>query len=159
MADPAITSVIDAIVERVEAIDPTIDPAAQFKRSSETSPPTTKNRRTFDLDFLGQPADLSAIGQGVQTVGLADVLASFRISVAYPIGRSEKALETTLASDSEHIRRALSRSATWAGTPVRTLRAFRSTVDWSEQEPIEQQPGLVRLVVEVTFLYRETESP
>ena len=158
MAAPAITQVLDAIVKKVEAIDPSIDPGSRFKRSSETVPPTTRNRRTFNLDFMGQPQDLSAAGSGTQTVGQADVVAEFQLRIAYPIARNERNLETLLAADSELVRRALSRSANWTGTTVRTMRSFRSSVDWSERTTPAGQPGTVRLVVKATFLYRELEQ-
>jgi hypothetical protein len=159
MAAPAITSVLDAIVARLEAITPTEDPGRAFRRSGETAPATTKAARFFDIDFAGQPSDESAAGRGVQTPGFADVLAAFRITVEYPLGRQAKRLDTVLASDSEHIRRALSRSANWTGTSVRTMRSFRSTVDQAVTQTDEGlEPGNKLLVVEVTFLYRETET-
>ena len=72
MTAPAIAEAIDAIVERVEAIDPTISPESPFWRRSEKTPATTKTRRGFDVDFQGHPRDLSNGGPGVQTHGLAD---------------------------------------------------------------------------------------
>jgi hypothetical protein len=157
MAAPAITSVLDAIVAKLEAIVPTEEPGRAFRRSGETAPASTKAARFFDVDFVGQPSDESALGRGVQTPGFADVLSAWRITVEYPLGRRAKALDTILASDSEHIRRALSRSANWAGTDVRALRSFRSTVDWPPDLG-ETEPGTVLLVVEVTLLYRENET-
>jgi hypothetical protein len=154
MPAPAIPALITKIVEKVEAIAPTEGPGSRFRRSGEAAPATTRNRRTFDLDFTGQPADLS-LTAGTQTVGVADVLASFRLDVEYPLARNERNLETVLASDSEHIRRALTRSANWTGTTVRACRSFRSTVE-QEVAP-DGTPGTVHLLVDVTYLYREQE--
>lgn len=157
MAAPAITQVLDAIVAKVEAIVPSIDPDVTFRRSSETVPATTKARRWFDLAFSGQPSDESALGRGVQSPGLADVVSAWNIRVEYPLSRNRKDLDTRLAADSELIRRALSRSANWARTPIKAIRSFRSVVAWPAQETPETNPELVYLVVDVSFLYRENE--
>lgn len=153
MTAPAIAEAIDAIVERVEAIDPTISPESPFWRRSEKTPATTKTRRGFDVDFQGHPRDLSNEGLGVQTHGLADRIARLDLVVEYPIARAERALETTLAVDSELLLRALGRSAVWTSTPVRRCQA-RTTVDRSGIE----EGGVLLLVVTVDVQYRDSEG-
>lgn len=156
MATPAITSAIDTVVAKVEAIVPTIDPAARFARYSEKAPFTTKVRRLFDVDFLGHTRDLSNEGQGVQTAGLSDRTARIDLVVGYPIGNDERALETRMAVDSELILRALGRSASWGTTPVRRC-TVTTAVDRSEAEGTGEQPGTMRLVATVNVTYRDTE--
>lgn len=150
MTAPAITDAITAVVSRVEAITPTIEPAARFRRVSETVPSTTRTRRGFDVEFQGHPRDLSNEGQGTQTQGLADRIARIDLVVEYPIARSEAALETTLAVDSELLLRALGRSAVWTSTPVRRCQV-RTTVDRTAIE----ESGVLLLVVSVDVQYRD----
>lgn len=156
MTAPAITDAIDAVVARVEAITPTIDVAAAFRRIRETAPPTTKTRRLFDVEFKGHPRDLSNEGQGTQTTGLADRVARLELWISYPVARSERALETTLAVDSELLMRALGRSATWSATPVR--RCTITTADDRSAAVGEQgEPGVIFLVATVNVQYRDVE--
>lgn len=156
MTAPAITAAIDAVVSRVEAIAPTIDPSSPFRRYSEKAPFTTKIRRLFDVGFLGHARDLSNEGQGVQTAGLSDRTARFLLEIGYPVGNAERALETTLAVDSELILRALGRSAVWTGTPVRRC-TITTDVDRSEARGEPAAPGVIRLVATVNVTYRDTE--
>ncbi len=157
MADPAITEAIAAVVARAEAIVPTIEPAARFRRFGETTPPTTRTKRGFDVEFQGHTRDLSNEGQGVQTHGQADRLARLDLVVEYPLGRQERALETTLAVDSELLLRALGRSAVWTGTPVRRCVA-RSSVDREAEQGGDGTPGVILLVVTVDVQYRDIET-
>jgi hypothetical protein len=157
MAAPAITAVIDAIIAKLEAAVPVSTPAVRFRRGAEGISATTRQRREFDLDFLGT-ADLSNDLRGVLNPGVSDVSASFLVSVAYPIGLREKALETVLAQDAESLRRAVSRSADWSGTPIQRMTAFRSYVDRSGREAVvEEMPGVFVLKIEATFRFRDTE--
>jgi hypothetical protein len=158
---PAITSAIDAVVARIEAITPTIDAEQTFRRLGEVAPASTRaGKRLFDFDF-GALRDLSNEGQGVQNPGLADRLATVEFVIDYPIARAERALETTIAIDAELVLRALGRSANWTGTTVR--RVVASTVvdrNDSAEVPIEgggTQPGVLHLVVTAAITYRDAE--
>lgn len=159
MAVPAISSAIDAVVAKVEAIVPTIDPGRPFRRTGETAPATTgAGRRLFDVDF-GALRDQSNEGAGVQNVGVADRAATIALAIVYPLGRAEKTLETVLAVDAELVLRALGRSANWAGTVVRRVQA-RAAVDRSEVEILTDagaQPGYLYLVVTCEVFYRDSE--
>lgn len=157
MTAPAISGVIDALIEKVEAITPTIDEGRRFRRSDERAPPTTRNgKRLFDVEFEGHPRDLSNEAAGRQTVGQAERIARLSVDVGYPVGRSEKDLETTIAVDSELLLRALGRSANWAGTSIQRAVA-RTTVDRSEIEAVEDAPGLIHLRVAVDVQYVDVE--
>lgn len=159
MAAPAISSAIAAVIAKLEAIIPTIDPGQPFRRLGEVAPVTTRGgKRLFDIDF-GALRDLSNEGAGVQNQGVADRVGTVSVTIAYPLARSEKALETTLAVDAELVLRALGRSATWAGTVVRRVQA-RAAVDRSEAEVLTDtgpQPGSLYLVVACEITYRDTE--
>lgn len=160
MAEPAIIKAIEAIVAKVEAIEPTIEPTARFVRRGERAPPTTKNRRTFDVGFIGHLRDLSNEGLGVQTHGLADRIAQLAVAITYPVARDEAALETRLAVDSELVLRALHRSAVWTGTPVRRCAA-RTATDRSKQDAAaagSQGAATIDLVVTVDVQYRDSEA-
>lgn len=157
MTAPAITEAIDAVVAAVEAIEPTIEPASRFRRFNEKAPFTTKMRRLFDVDFMGHPRDLSNEGQGVQTVGLSDRVARFELWLGYPVANAERALETTMAVDSELVMRALGRSAVWTGTPVRRC-TITTTVNRDEQLGDQGEPGVLYLVATVNVQYRDTET-
>lgn len=153
---PKVLEALDAIVAKVEAIVPTIDPAARFRRSSEKTPPTTKaGKRLFDVDFQGHPRDLSNEGQGVQNPGIADRIATFTISIDYPLARNEKALEATTAVDSELVLRALGRSANWNGTPVQIVRA--TSAMRTDQAEDGMGAGFRVLVVTADVQYRDRE--
>jgi hypothetical protein len=158
MPAPAVQAAIEAVLAKVEAIVPTIDPSATFRRRGETAPGTTKaGKRWFDLQAAGHPRDLSNEGAGVQAPGLADRIASVTLLVDYPVGRSEKALEMTMMVDSELLLRALGRSANWAGTPVRRVVA-RTTIERDILEPTTGQGlNLIRLTVTAEIQYRDTE--
>jgi len=148
---PAISGVIDAIIDRAEAVVPTIDPAQKFRRSDERAPFTTRGgKRIFDVNFEGHPRDLSNEGAGRQTVGQADRLARLTLDNA------EKALETTIAVDSELLLRALARSANWAGTSI-TRATARSAVDRSESEAVDAAPGVLHLMVTIDVQYVDLE--
>ena len=157
MAAPAITDAIAAVVARVEAIAPTVEPAARFRRFGEAAPPSTRTKRGFDVEFMGHTRDISNEGQGIQTHGQADRVARLDLVVEYPAGRQEKALETTLAVDSELLLRALGRSAVWTSTPVRRCTA-RTTVDRQGAEGEDGLPGVILLVVTVDVQYRDIEG-
>ena len=157
MTAPAISGVIDAIIDRAEAVVPTIDPAQKFRRSDERAPFTTRGgKRIFDVNFEGHPRDLSNEGAGRQTVGQADRLARLTLDIEYPIGNAEKALETTIAVDSELLLRALARSANWAGTSI-TRATARSAVDRSESEAVDAAPGVLHLMVTIDVQYVDLE--
>jgi hypothetical protein len=158
MTAPAISAALDALVATVEAIAPTIDAATPFRRRAETSPGTTRGgKRWVNLEFDGHPRDLSNEGAGVQSPGLADRSASVRLLIDYPLARNERALETTMAVDSELLLRALGRSASWTGTPVRRVVA-RTTVDRSAAVPFDRQgTGKLVLVVTADVQYRDVE--
>ncbi len=155
MTVPAVSAALDAVVAKVEAIAPTIDPAQPFRRRSEITPPSTAvGKRTFDVEFQGHSRDQSNEGPaGVQNVGIADRVASFDLVVDYARANAERALETTMAVDSELVLRALNR-ASWAGTPVHRVVA-RSRVE--RPEAGEGQPGVFSLVVSADVHYRDTE--
>lgn len=159
MAAPAISAAIAAVLAKVEAITPTIDPAQAFRRSSETAPPSTRaGKRRFDFD-MGALRDLSNEGAGTQAPGIADRLATVAITIAYPLARAEKALETTLAVDAELVLRALGRSASWAGTVVRRAQA-RAAIDRTDAEVLGDagpKPGHLYLIVTCDILYRDSE--
>jgi hypothetical protein len=161
VADPAISSAIDAVVAKLEAITPTIDAAQEFRRRGEKAPPTTRaGKRSFDFGFVGM-RDLSNEGApgGVQNPGKADRTASIAITIDYPLARAEKALETTMAVDSELVLRALGRSANWAGTVVQRVVA-KTTVNRASSELLiedQVQPGFLRLVVTAEIQYRDSE--
>jgi hypothetical protein len=158
MTAPAISDALDALVAKVEAIVPTLDPATRFRRRAETSPGTTRGgKRWVNLEFDGHPRDLSNEGAGVQSPGIADRSASVRLLIDYPLVRNEKTLETAMAVDSELLLRALGRSASWAGTPIRRVVA-RTTVDRSAAVPFDGQ-GTGKLVLAVTadVQYRDVE--
>jgi hypothetical protein len=159
MAAPAITAVLASLVAKVEAISPVVDPTQKFRRVSERAPATTQTKRLFDVEFRGHPRDPSNEGRGVQTVGLSDRVAALDLVITYGIGNNEKALETTIAVDSELVLRALGRSANWAGTAIQRAQA-RSSVDRTLSSPeTGEGTGLLQLVVSVDVQYRDQESP
>lgn len=156
MAAPAITAAVNAVVAKVEAITPTIDTAQLFRRGSEKAPTTTRaGKRLFDVEAAGL-RDESNDGRGVQVPGVADRIATVVFVVTYPVARSERALETTLLEDMELLLRAVTRSASWAGTPVRRVAA-RAAVNRTFAEPVEQQPGELQILLTAEIHYRDTE--
>jgi hypothetical protein len=156
MAAPAVQAALEALLAKVEAIVPTIDPSDRFRRRGERAPASTRaGKRLIDLEAQGHPRDLSNEGAGVQAPGLADRIAAVDLVVEYPLGRAEKQLETTVMVDSELLLRAVGRSANWAGTPVRRVQA-RSRVDRPDAAAGEG-PGVLKLVVSVEITYRDTE--
>ena len=126
---PAIEKVIAALVARLEAAVPSLQPKTRFKRSEESLSldelPARAGMRWFNLDVQGGQDD-SQEGNGVQNAGVADRRARFRIRLLYPLARQERTLEDIAASDAEWAMRALARSASWAGTPIQ-----RATCRWS----------------------------
>lgn len=156
MAAPAITAAIAAVVARVEAIVPTVEAASRFRRFGEVTPPTTRTRRGFNVEFQGHPRDLSNEGAGVQTQGQADRVARIDLLIEYPVGRKERELEGTLAIDSELLLRALGRSAVWTTTPVRRCTP-RTSIDRTAEEGDDGTPGVILLVVTVDVQYRDLE--
>lgn len=159
MAAPAIQAALEAVLARVEAITPTIDPAVRFRRKGETAPASARApRRLIDLQAEGHPRDLSNEGAGTQAPGLADRIASVRLVIEYPAARAERALETTMMVDSELVLRALGRSASWAGTPVQRVVATTS-VERDGVLPVAGQGTQVfRLVVAAEIQYRDVEG-
>src|SRR6266496_3536072 len=145
---PAIQAAIEAVLATVEAIVPTIEPATTFRRKSEKVNATTRApKRLFDLQARGHPRDLSNEGSGVQNPGVADRIAAVDLVVEYSAARVERALEMTMMVDSELVLRALGRSANWAGTPVRRVRATTS-IERDLQLPIPGQgTAVLKLVV------------
>ncbi len=161
MADPAIQAAIEAVIAAVEAVIPTIDPSTRFRRKNETAPASTRaGKRLFDFATGGLRDDSNEGRAGsVQNVGKADRTASVTLRIEYPLGRSEKALEMTLAVDAELLLRAIGRSAVWTGTPVRRVSA-RATVDRTETVILTEAgstPGQLVLAVAADIQYRDTE--
>lgn len=153
MAAPAIKAAIDAVLAKVEAITPTIEPGRPFRRKSETAPPTTRAaKRLFDFDFRG----LDNVPGATQNPDLTDRQASIALRIDYPVGNSEKALETTLAVDSELVLRALGKSANWSGTPIRRVAA-RAEVE-RVPPPDGQGAATFSIVVNADVFYRDSEA-
>lgn len=157
MADPAIQSVIEAVISAVEGISPTIDPGTRFRRKGETAPASTRApKRLINVEFQGHPEDSSNEGRGTQAPGLADRIVRLDLRVEYPVARSERALELAMAVDSELVLRALARSSAWVGTPVR--RVVATTTVEREIELVQGQgTSVLTLVVAATVQYRDTE--
>lgn len=155
-APPQVEEALDALIAKLEAIVPTVDPACRFRRREESAPPTTKApKRLFDVDFEGHIRDLSNEGNGAQNPGVADRVARFTVEIDYPLARAEKALELTTAVDSELVLRALTRSANWNGTPVQIVRAT-STMRTDQAED-GMGAGFRVLVVTADVQYRDIE--
>lgn len=158
MAEPAVQAAVEAVIAKVEAIVPTIDPASSFRRRSEKAPPSTRaGKRWFDLQASGIPRDLSNEGSGPQRPGVADRVARLELLIDYPVARAERTLEMTMLVDSELLLRAVGRSANWAGTPVHRVVASTS-VQRDQVEPITGQgSGVLRLALTCEITYRDVE--
>jgi hypothetical protein len=152
MAAPVIEQVVAALVARLEAVVPSLQPRARFKRSDETltstEAPARGSMRRFNVDAVSGQDD-SQEGNGVQNPGVADRRARFTIRVSYPLAQQEQGLELVLPSDGEWAMRALARSANWAGTPVQ-----RTTCRWSVDRG---NPEKLFLVLALEVQYRDQE--
>jgi hypothetical protein len=153
MSAPAIEQVIVALVERLEAVQPSLRTNVPFRRSSEilsdSETPATACTRRFNVDVLSGQDD-SQEGAGVQNAGVADRRVQVAVRVAYERGRKEKALEDLIASDAEWAMRALARSADWSGSPVQ-----RATCRWNVDRSDTQK---LFLVLNLEVRYRDTEA-
>lgn len=144
----ALQPAIDAILAKVSAVTPTTDPTVLFVRKSRERLPagTRAPRRLYDVDFQGHGQDRPA--------GLMSRTATIRIAIEYPVGNVERALETVLAEDSEALVRAITAQSIWAHTPV--IRATATTTVDREAEKTGQGTGILKLLVSVEFVYRDT---
>lgn len=159
MTAPAVETVLDAFVSRVEAIVPTLRTNTRFRRSPENAEaseaPTRSGLRQFDVDVLGGGDD-SNEGRGVQNVGSADRTVSLLLSISYPApGRAERALEKVIASDAELVLRAVGRSANWVSSPSAPVR--RAVCRWTVNRSALQSGAEIILEVTVDVQYRDTE--
>lgn len=150
MASPAVQAAIEAVLAKLEAIVPTIDPGSTFRRQSENSPSSTKaGKRLFDVDFEG-------IGRE-QPFGRDTRVATVQIKIDYPVGRAERALEAVLAQDSEDIVRSLMALGAWSKSPVIKVQASTS-VDRAASEPQSGQGrGVFRLIVAIEITYHDPQ--
>lgn len=151
---PAIEQVIQALVDRMQDLVPSLRPTERFRRSSEVvsavEAPARAAFRAFNLDVLDGQDDSQEGRGGVVSVGCGDHTARVQLACAYSKGRNERDLETLVPSDADIILRGLARSANWTGTPV-----LRSTARWR----IDRERAADRwlLFVTLTVQYRDTE--
>lgn len=151
---PAIEQVIQAVVDRAQALEPSLQPEKRFRRSTEVladaATPLRAGFRAFNLDVLDGRDD-SQEGRGGQLdVASSDHTARMSLTCSYPAGAKARDLETLVPSDGDIMLRGLARSAVWRGTPV-----LRSTATWR----IDRERAADRwlLVVTMTVQYRDTE--
>jgi hypothetical protein len=154
MQPTSLGSIVDYLVAHMEGLVPSITSATPFRYSTdlriEELPEKTCFRR-FALDGIdGYDISQEQDGGGVQNVGMADRLARFALTVAYPVGKRAKDLERLIASDAELALRGLARSANWNGTPI-----LRTIARWSIER--NRAPGRWFLVVNLTVQYRDQE--
>lgn len=151
---PAIEQVIQALVDRMEALVPSVRSTETFRRSTEVvtveATPGRAAFRAFNLDVLDGQDDSQEGRGGVVSVGVGDHTARVQISCAYAKGRNERALETLVPSDGDIMLRGLARSAVWTGTPVR-----RSEATWRVDRDRAADRWL--LIVTLTVQYRDVE--
>lgn len=150
MIRPAVEQVMASVATRVAAIAPSLRPLVRFSQADVgqdvRSLPPSEAERKFRVSFRSLD-DLSQIGGGVVTPGLADRRLRVDIEIAYPRQAESQSPEVQLASDAELLARAFGRSA----VPVAPAR--RTVASSTRQDAAD----LIILACTIEVQYRDQE--